>query len=50
LKILRKLLAFQSGTRAGVAAEPSSAVVANPKIGNMIDVAAYQYGRGQLDA
>jgi cytochrome c553 len=39
--ILRQLLAFQTGARAGVTGQPMSAVVAKLKTRNMIDVAAY---------
>jgi cytochrome c553 len=39
--LLRQLLAFQTGARAGTAGQPMQAVVARLKIANMIDVAAY---------
>jgi cytochrome c553 len=39
--ILRQLVAFKTGARAGVAGAPMKAVVAGMKINNMIDVAAY---------
>lgn len=39
--IVRQLLAFQTGARAGVAGKPMQAVVAKLKIGDMIDLAAY---------
>ncbi len=39
--LLRQLLAFQTGTRGGPAAQPMVPVVAKLRITNMIDVAAY---------
>jgi cytochrome c553 len=39
--ILRQLLAFKTGARAGTAGQPMRSVVTNLDIGNMIDVAAY---------
>jgi cytochrome c553 len=39
--ILRQLLAFQTGARAGVTGQPMRSVVARLKTSNMIDVAAY---------
>jgi cytochrome c553 len=39
--ILRQLLSFKTGARAGTTAEPMKAVVANLQLNNMIDVAAY---------
>jgi cytochrome c553 len=39
--ILRQLLAFKTGARAGATAQPMRVVVATLQIGNMIDVAAY---------
>ncbi len=39
--ILRQLVAFKTGARAGAAGAPMKAVVASMKIDNMIDVAAY---------
>jgi cytochrome c553 len=39
--ILRQLVAFKTGARAGPAGEPMKAVVANMKLNNMIDAAAY---------
>jgi cytochrome c553 len=39
--ILRQLLAFKTGARAGATGQPMQAVVANMRVGNMIDVAAY---------
>ncbi|MEJ0038172.1 MAG: hypothetical protein WDO68_19185 [Gammaproteobacteria bacterium] len=39
--LLRQLLAFQTGARSGVTAQPMQPVVANLDIGNMIDAAAF---------
>jgi cytochrome c553 len=39
--ILRQLVAFKTGARAGTAGTPMQAVVAGMRIDNMIDVAAY---------
>jgi cytochrome c553 len=39
--ILRQLLAFKTGARAGATGQPMQAVVADLHIGNMIDIAAY---------
>jgi cytochrome c553 len=39
--ILRQLLAFKTGARAGTTGAPMQAVVASLQIGAMIDVAAY---------
>jgi cytochrome c553 len=39
--LLRQLFAFQTGSRSAAAAQPMLPVVANLKVGNMIDVAAY---------
>ena len=39
--ILRQLLAFKTGARAGTTGQPMAAVVINLQLNNMIDVAAY---------
>lgn len=39
--LLRQLLAFRNGDRAGVAGQPMAAVVSKLEIGNMVDIAAY---------
>ena len=39
--ILRQLLAFKTGARAGTTGQPMTAVVTNLQLNNMIDVAAY---------
>jgi cytochrome c553 len=39
--VLRQLLAFQTGTRNGVASQPMLPVVANLKLNDMVDAAAY---------
>jgi hypothetical protein len=39
--LLRQLVAFQTGARAGAAAQPMAAVAAKLEVGAMIDAAAY---------
>jgi cytochrome c553 len=39
--LIRQLLAFQTGARAGITGQPMLPVITRLKIGDMIDVAAY---------